>query len=290
MSFGKKILSNKVCLITGATSGIGLVAAQTFAEMGAILFLTCRNRAKGETIVSDIQKKTGNTQITLLHGDLSSLGDVRNIAKSFLQYDQPLHLLLNNAGVFNFKRVMTVDGYEEMFAVNHLAPFLLTNLLLDRMRESAPARIVTVASGAHILVKGMNFDDLNYEKSFSALKVYSHSKLANILFNRELARRLESSGVTANAVDPGEVSTGLALQNGWFAKLLNKLMRVFLKSPEKGAQTSIYASVSPEVEGVSGCYYRNCREEQPKPWALNDDDACRLWEVSQGMVLQEISL
>lgn len=274
-------LSGKVCMVTGATSGIGRVAAQALAEMGAELFLVCRDRAKGERTAADILANTGNDQITLLIGDLGSLADVCDIAQSFLNHDKPLNLLLNNAGVFNFKREITIDGHEEMFAVNHLAHFLLTNLLLDRMKASAQARIVNVASGAHKLVKGMNFKDLNFEQGFRALKVYGHSKLANMLFTLELARIMANSGVTVNAVDPGEVATGLGSQNGWLGKSIQMLMKLFLRSPEKGALTSIYACVSPELEGVSGRFFRDCRERQPKPWAMDDAAAERLWEASE---------
>ncbi len=217
-------------------------------------------------------------------GDLASLAEVHQVARSFLERNRPLHLLVNNAGVFNLKREITTDGYEQMFAVNHLAHFLLTNVLLDRIKASSPARIVNVASGAHMLLKSINFEDLNFNKGFSALKVYSHSKLANILFSRELARRLEDSGVTVNAVDPGEVATGLGVQNGWIGKLISLLMKPFLQSPEKGAKTSIYTSVSPDVEGLTGRYFRNCREKQPKAPATDAAAARRLWEISATLV------
>jgi NAD(P)-dependent dehydrogenase (short-subunit alcohol dehydrogenase family) len=280
MNNPKDNLSNKVCMVTGATSGIGQVAARTLAGMGTELYLVCRNRVKGERTAADILARTGNDRVTLLLGDLSSLADVRHVAQSFLERDKPLHLLLNNAGVFNFKREITIDGYEEMFAVNHLAHFLLTNLLLDRIKASAPARIVNVASGAHMLVKGINFADLNFNADFRALKVYSHSKLANVLFNMELAKRTDASGVTANAVHPGTVATGLGLQNGWLGKLLQLIMKPFLQSSEKGAKTSIYACVSSDLDGVTGRYFEDCREEQPRSWATDDAAAQRLWEVS----------
>jgi len=183
----KQDLSNKVCLITGATSGIGLASVHALAQMGAELFLVSRNPKKGERLIKEIKSQSGNEKIKLLIGDLSSLEDVRQIAQSFLQYHRPLHILLNNAGVFNFQRKLSLDGHEEMFAVNHLAHFLLTNLRLDCIKSSSPARIINVASGAHILVKNMNFTDLNFNERFRSLKVYSHSKLASILFTHELA-------------------------------------------------------------------------------------------------------
>ena len=276
-------LSDKVCMVTGATSGIGLVAAKALAEMGAELFLVCRNRDKGERTVADIIDHTGNDRITLLLCDLSSLTEVRDVAQAFLSYDRPLHVLLNNAGVVNMKREITVDNHEEMFAVNHLAHFLLTNLLLDRIKASTSARIVNVASDAHWFCKGINFEDLTFNDGSRWLKVYAHSKLANILFTRELAKRVEGSCVTVNALHPGGfgIRTALGLQNGWAAKMFSLLLNPFLQSPEKGAETSIYVCTSPKLEGVTGCYFRNCREEQPKSWALDDDASRRLWEVCE---------
>lgn len=167
-----------------------------------------------------------------------------------------------------------------MFAVNHLAYFLLTDLLLDRTKNSAPARIVNVASGAHMHVEGLNFADLNFNRDFRAFKAYGHSKLANILFTRELARRLEGSGVTANAVHPGGGATGLGSQNGWLGALINLFMKISLQSPEEGARTSIYTCISPELDGVTGRYFADCHEQQPKPWAMDDVAAERLWKVS----------
>jgi len=278
----KKILNGKVCMVTGATSGIGLVAAKAFAEMGAELFLVCRNRDKGERTVANIIKHTGNDRITLLLCDLSSLTEVRDVALSFLSYDKPLHVLLNNAGVFNFKRKLTVNNFEEMFAVNHLAHFLLTNLLLDRIKASTSARIVNVASEAYWFCKGINFEDLTYTERFKALKVYGHSKLANILFTRELAKRVQGSGVTVNALHPGGfgIKTGLGSHNGWKAKIIALLLHPFLQSAEQGAETSIHACTSPELIGVTGCFFKNCREKQPKAWALDDVASQRLWQVS----------
>ncbi len=276
-------------MVTGASSGIGREAARALAGMGAELFLLCRDRSRGEATAKDITDDTGNSNISLLLGDLTSGADIRRIASTFLELNKPLHVLLNNAGLFNTTRVLTPGGQEEMFAVNHLAYFLLTSLLLDRLKASAPARIVNVASGAHVLVKGINFEDLTFEDGFSALKVYSHSKLANILFTRELARRLEGSGVTANAVHPGAIGTGLGAQNGWLGTLINTMMRLFLRSPARGAQTSIYACISPELDGMSGQYLENCKAKRPKPWAEDDAAAERLWEVSEGLIRAQAS-
>ncbi len=277
-------LTNKVALITGATSGIGKESALALAAMGAELFIVARNPEKGAITKEEIRKVTENSKVNLLTGDLSSLKDVQRIAQSFLTLEKPLHILLNNAGVFNLKREETIDGYEEMFAVNHLAPFLLTNLLLDRIKTSEKPRIVNVASGAHILVKEIKFEDLNFVKGFKPLKVYSHSKLANILFTTELAARLKETQVTVNAVDPGEVSTGLGQQNGVIGKLLYWSMKPFIQTPKKGAKTSIHVCTTPELEKTSGKYFRNGKEKNPKPWAIDKQMAERLWDVSERLV------
>ncbi|WP_025743852.1 SDR family oxidoreductase [Aquimarina pacifica] len=281
-------LKNKVALVTGATSGIGLASATSLAQMGAELYLVGRNAQKAEKVIQNIKLETGNKNIHLLLGDLSSLTEVDIIAQTFLSYNKPLHILLNNAGVYNTKRKITVDGYEEMFTVNHLSHFLLTNLLLERLKSSDSARIVNVASGAHMLIKRMNFEDLNFDSGFKSLKVYSHSKLANILFTYELAKKLEKSNVTVNSVDPGEVGTSLGSQNGLFGKIILPLMKLFLQSPAKGAKTSIYMCTSKEVEGVSGRNFRNCKEKKPKPWATNEETAKKLWDISERLVQTKI--
>ncbi len=277
-------LSRKVCMITGATSGIGLAAARQLAQLGMELFLVCRNQEKGEQVINMIQNETGNDKLHLITGDLASLQEVRSVAHTFLQYNKPLHILLNNAGVFNTQRKLTKNGYEEMFAVNHLAHFLLTNLLLNCIKASAPARIVNVASGAHMLVKGINFDDLNFDNNFRSLKVYSHSKLANVLFTHELAKRLQDTKVTVNSAYPGEVGTGLGTQNGLFGKVLSAIMKLFLRTPERGAETSIYLCTSKEIESISGKNFRDCKEKLPKPWATDDITAQKLWDVSKKLV------
>ena len=274
-------LTHKVCLITGGTSGIGLASARALAKMGAELFLVCRNPEKGQRVIDQMASETGNPKLNLLIGDLASLSEVRRIAQEFLKYEKPLHILLNNAGVYAMKRNLARDNLEEMFAVNHLSHFLLTNLFLDRMKLSSEARIVNVASGAHMLVRQINFEDLNFDNGFRSLKVYSHSKLANMLFTHELARRLADCNITVNSADPGEVGTNLGSQNGVFGKVISRLMKLFLQSPEKGAKTSVYLCTSDEVDGVTGKYFRNCREKEPKSWARNNKMAKRLWAVSE---------
>ncbi|WP_420572742.1 SDR family oxidoreductase [Kordia sp.] len=281
-------LANKTVLITGATSGIGLASSKALAKMGAELYLIGRNSKKGEKIIKEIKSETGNQSIYLIVGDLSSLTEVVKIAETFLSYNKPLHILLNNAGVFNTIRKLTIDGYEEMFAVNYLSHFLLTNLLLERIKSTDSARIVNVASGAHMLVKKMNFEDLNFNNGFKSLKVYSHSKLANILFTYELTNKLKESSVTVNSVDPGEVGTNLGSQNGLFGKIISPLMKLFLKSPEKGAKTSIYICASCEIKGVTGENFRNCKVKELKPWATNAETAKKLWDISERLINSSI--
>lgn len=276
-------MRGKVCLITGATSGLGKASAFELAARGASLVLVARSQEKATELSRLIGTETGNKDVHLILGDLASMADVRRIAQRFLDSGRPLHVLLNNAGVTNTKRILTVDGYEEMFAVNHLAHFLLTHLLLERLRGNFPARIVNVASAAHAYCKGgINFEDVNFEKGFATVKVYGHSKLANILFTRQLAKKLAGSNVTVNCCHPGVVATGLATNNGAMSKLALKLVKPFLRTPAQGAATQIYLATSSEVEG-SGGYYVDCQAAQTKPWAASDAAAEWLWEMSLEM-------
>lgn len=277
-------LGGKTVMITGASSGIGRAAALGLARMGPDLVLVCRNRERGERAVEEIREQTGNDRLTLLIADLSSQAQIRALAKDFLASDRPLHVLLNNAGVIMLRRTETVDGIESTFAVNHLGYFLLTVLLLDRIQASAPARIVNVASHAHASAGGsLDFDDLEGRKRYGSMRNYGMSKLANILFTRELARRLEGTGVTANSLHPGFVGSNFAKNNGLFARIGVALLRPIARSPEKGAETAVYLCSSPEVEGVTGKYFHDCKPTWPKQFAQSDEDARRLWEVSERM-------
>ncbi|MCL4104457.1 UNVERIFIED_CONTAM: hypothetical protein GTU68_047419 [Idotea baltica] len=255
--------------------------------MGASVYLVCRNRDKGELLAEKIKKSAGHDRVHLIIADLGDQAQVRAAAEQFLETGEPLHILHNNAGITNTAWRASPDGIEETFAVNHLGYFLLTNLLLDKMKASAPSRIVNVASHAHHFVKGMQFDDLEYKQRYQTLKVYGQSKLANLLFALALNSRLENSGVTINSVHPGAVATGLGTQNGLMGKVLPLLLRPFFRTPEKGAQSSIYACVSPELDGTSGKYYYNCKETKPKAWARDIGAAQRLWKVSEDMVGSE---
>jgi retinol dehydrogenase-12 len=275
----------KNCFITGATNGIGKETAIAMAKKNFHLFLLVRNADKGEKVKQEITRLTGNTHIELLIGDMASLADMRRVAAEFLAKNIALHLLINNAGVMNVKRELTADGFEGMFGVNHLAPFLLTLLLLDRIKASAPARIVNVASDAHRFVSGLNFDDLQTEKTpFRAMKIYGASKLCNLYFTQELARRLAGTQVTVNALHPGWVGTGLGGNNGLLGKVITTLQKPFARSPEKGAETSIYVALSDDLNGVNGKYYFNCKEHKPSRAARDEDAAKRLWTISEVLV------
>jgi NAD(P)-dependent dehydrogenase (short-subunit alcohol dehydrogenase family) len=271
-------------MITGATNGIGKAAALALAQLGADLVLVGRNRERGERAVAEIRRESGNDNISLLLADLSSQAAIRQLAKDFLATGRPLHVLLNNAGVINMRREETIDGIEATFAVNHLAYFLLTELLLERLQECAPARIVSVSSDAHAQSGGrLDFDDLESRKRYSLMRVYGKSKLANILFTRQLSRRLSGTRVTANCLHPGFVGSNFARNNGVLASVAMTLLRPFARSPKQGAETAVYLCSSPEVEGVSGEYFVDCKARAPRSFACNDEDASRLWELSERM-------
>ncbi|MGO9060851.1 MAG: SDR family oxidoreductase [Candidatus Binataceae bacterium] len=275
-------LKGRNCMITGASSGLGRVMALALARMGAGLVLVCRDRTRGENVMAEIRERTGNLLVSLMLADLSVQQSIRTLAADFLARGEPLHVLVNNAGVFNLKRSLTADGIETVFAVNHLSYFMLTLLLLDRIKQSAPARIVNVASHAHRW-GSINFDDLGGARSYRSSCAYGQSKLANILFTYELARRLEGTGVTVNCVHPGAVATGLGANNGALAKLLMPVIGLFMRSPEQGAATQIYLAASPEVEGVSGKYFVDCKPAQSNQESYDTAVARRLWEVSAAM-------
>lgn len=275
-------LDGKTALVTGATHGIGRAAAEALARLGAGVVLVARDCDRGERARDEIRRAAGHEDVSVLLADLSVQAQVRELADAFLAIGRPLHILLNNAGVILLRREETVDGIETTFAVNHLAYFLLTNLLLPRLQESAPARIVNVSSGAHAHAGGrLDFDDLDSRTGYSAMRVYGKSKLANILFTRELARRLEGTGVTVNAMHPGFVGSNLGRNNGWLGQATMTLLRPFARSTEKGAETALWLCASPEVEGRSGGYYQDRKERHPKSFAQREDDARHLWEVSE---------
>jgi NAD(P)-dependent dehydrogenase (short-subunit alcohol dehydrogenase family) len=281
-------MQGRTVVVTGGNSGIGLETAAALAGMGARVIVTARNADKGRAAVADIvQRLGGHAQVQLVVFDLADLSSVRRGADEILEQAPRLDVLVNNAGIVLSERRETVDGLEATFATNHLGPFLLTNLLLDRLRESAPSRIVNVASTAHNAArKGMPFDDLQSTGRYRGMRVYGESKLANILFTLELARRLEGSGVTANSLHPGTVRTGYGADGdarGFLAVGL-KISQPFFLSPLKGARTSIYLASSPEVEGVSGEYFVKCKPAKSRRWAQDAEAAQRLWQVSEELV------
>lgn len=275
-------MRGKICLITGGTNGIGKSTAQELARMGATVVIVGRNAQKTSQVVAEIRAATGNQTVDSLLADLSSQQEIRRLAGEFDSKYSRLDVLLNNAGAVFMERQSSVDGIEMTLAVNHLAAFLLTNLLLDTIKASAPARIVNVSSNAHRRAR-IDFDNLQGERSYSS-GAYGNSKLANILFTIELARRLEGTGVTANALHPGFVNTGFGKNNsGFLFKILGAVVPLIARSPEKGAQTSIYLASSPEVQSVTGKYFVDSKVAQAAPQASDTAIARKLWDVSAAM-------
>lgn len=272
-------LDGRTCLVTGATSGIGLETARGLAALGGHVVIVGRDRERTESARKQIAERSGNPRVDFLLADLSSLAGVRGLADDFRASHPALHVLVNNAGTVELKRTTTIDGFEKTFAVNHLAYFLLTNLLLPTLRASAPARIVNVSSEAHRFGR-IDFNDLQSEKSYASMRVYGTSKLFNVLFTIALAEKLAGSGVTANCLHPGAVSTRLGTQNGVFAKLLIAALRPFFLSPEQGAANSIYVAASDELDGVSGKYFVKQRAVETSRRSQHPGVARRLWARS----------
>ncbi len=283
MARDDRSLAGKVVMITGATNGLGRVAAGELARMGARLHLVCRNRPRAERVAREIEAETGNGDIQLLIGDLSSQREVRGVAAEFLASGEPLDVLLNNAGaIFGLNRQKSVDGFEMTFALNHLAYFTLTLRLLARIKQSTPARIINVCSDAYTWAKGgFDFEDYNAERSYGPMRQYAQSKLANILFTRELTRRVQESGITVNCVTPpGFTGTGFAQNTHFLAKVALKLAKPFVRSARKGAAGLVYLCSSPEVEGLTGAYFIGLEQTPLKPELTSDTDAERLWKLS----------
>jgi NAD(P)-dependent dehydrogenase (short-subunit alcohol dehydrogenase family) len=271
----------RVCLITGATSGIGLITAQALARKGATVVLVARDAQRAEDHVQRIRHETSNPRVTFLVADLSSLASVRALAAEFQARHPALHVLINNAGALFMRRAHTIDGYEMTFALDHLAPFLLTNLLLERLKASAPARVVTVSSAAHDGAQ-LDFDDLMYvRRRYRPLGAYGQAKLANAMFSCELARRLAGTRVTSNALHPGFVATSFAHNNGPLYRVGMLATRPFAISPERGAETSIYLASSPEVADVTGQYFTKCRPVASSAASRDQAAQRHLWEVSE---------
>ena len=279
----KDNMDGRICLVTGGTNGIGKSTAQELARMGATVIIVGRNAQKTSQVVEQIRVATGNKNVDSLLADLSSQQDVRRLGDEFKSKYSHLHILLNNAGAVFMQRQRSVDGIEMTFALNHLASFLLTHLLLDTIKASAPARIINVSSNAHTTGK-IEFDNLQGERNYSP-RVYENSKLANILFTMELARRLEGTGVTVNALHPGFTATGFAKNNG---KVMATLVSIFAplvaRSPAKGAETSIFLASSPNVEGMTGKYFYDSQVLSAAPQATDTVVARKLCDASTEMI------
>jgi NAD(P)-dependent dehydrogenase (short-subunit alcohol dehydrogenase family) len=273
----------KVCVVTGATSGIGEVTARRLAEDGATVVLVARSREKAEATLARIERAAGTGRTETLLADFASLRDVRRAAGELLSRHPRLDVLVNNAGAIHMTRSTTKDGFETTFAVNHLAPFLLTRLLLDRLKESAPARIVNVASRAHTR-STLDLDDLESKQGYSGFPVYARSKLCNVLFTYELARRLEGTRVTANCLHPGVIASGFGKNEAGFFAFGARLVAPLLTTAEKGARTSIHLAESPAVEGVSGKYFdSDTKEIRSSKQSYDRDVQARLWTISEKM-------
>ena len=272
-------LENKVCLITGATNGIGEEAAKELNKMGAEIVFVARNEEKGEQLKAELKEATGK-EPTMILANLSSQAEVKSAAEKFLSMEKPLNILLNNAGIMNRERSITEDGLEEVFSVNHLAYFTFTLMLIDKLKSTEGSRVVNVASGAHQFVKEMNFGDLQSEKVFKPMQVYGQSKLANILFTKSLANKLADHGVTVNCLHPGFVSTGIGSNNKGIWNILMSLARPFARNTDKGAETSVYLCSSPEVKDISGEYFVDCKIEKVSDAAKSSDQADKLWKIS----------
>ena len=275
-------VQGKVCLVTGATSGIGKMTARALAQKGARVVVVSRNRERCANTVTEIRARTGNDRVDYLAADLSSLEHVRRLVANFKERYDRLHVLVNNAGGFFMQRRESSEGIELTWALDHLNYFLLTNLLLDRLAASTPSRVINVSSGAHMGGR-IHWDDVELKRGYNGWKAYAQAKLANVMFSYALARRLEGRGVTVNAVHPGFVATNFGKDNGILARLVMPVVHLFARSPEKGAETSIYLASSPEVEGVTGKYFVDKEAVRSAPVSYDRESQERLWKLSARM-------
>ncbi len=273
----------KRALITGASRGIGRVTAIELAKRGYDLTLVVRDRARGDAVAAEAKSAAPGRDVELLLGDLSSMKDVARIGKEFLGKHDRLDALVNNAGGLFMERQTTKDGFEMTLATNHLAYFVLTNALRPALERAAPSRVVVVASEAHRRAQ-IPWDDLMHEKSYSGFGAYGQSKLANILFARELSKRLEGTKVTANSLHPGFVATNFGRENKGIMRFVLPIAFLFALSDEDGAKTQIWAATSEECAGVTGKYFDKCRESTPSAAARSDEDAARLWKVTEELL------
>ena len=282
MAASDRPMAGKICLVTGATAGIGEATASGLASLGATVIVAGRNTERCSAAVERIKQGTKNPEVAYLVADLSSQREVRRLAIEFKTRYPRLDVLVNNVGAINLARRSTVDGIELTFALNHLSYFLLTDLLIDLMISSAPARIVNVSSSSHRQTE-MNLENLQGPGRYRGFRAYAQSKLGNVLFSYELARRLEGTGVTANALHPGVVATRFLANNGKIGPLFSFLFGLRGISPEEGARTSVYLASSNEVEGVTGGYYEKSQAVRSADPSYDEDTAARLWEISAEM-------
>jgi len=270
-------MKEKVCIVTGANSGIGKITTLELAKLGATVVMLCHDKGRGEKAQSEIKTESGNESIALMLADLSSQQSIRKFASEYQKKYDKLHVLINNAGVNLSKRYETVDGIEKVFAINTLAPFLLSNLLLKTLKSSIPARIINVAS--NMQSGSINFDNLQFKKHFKSWRAYSQSKSSLILITYEFARRLEGTGVSVNCLHPGFTKTNITRDYKGIIKFFTKIIFSFAKRPEEGAENSIYLASSPEVEGVSGKYFINKKEATSKDITYDTTIAKKVWDV-----------
>jgi len=272
-------MNGKVCLVTGATDGIGKVSARVLAELGAKVIIVGRNPEKSAIVLAELRSISGNENIDLLMADLAVMQEVRDLAEQVISRYDRLDVLLNNAGGYFTKHKITSDGLEMTFALNHMSYFLLTNKLMELLKYSAPARIVNVSSDAHYGVD-MEFENLNGEQEYKAWKAYQKSKLANVLFTYELLKKVPGN-ITVNCLHPGFVATNFGHNNGgFFGPVLKIAQRISAINPEEGAKTSIFLCSAPEVKGVSGKYFYKCQPKTSSRESRNMDTGKRLWQIS----------
>ncbi len=275
----KTRMKDKVVLVTGANSGIGRAASLALAKEGATVVMVARDKERGEAARSETIRESQNASVDLLLADLSSLESVHQLATEFQRKYSKLHVLINNAGLFNQRRHVTMDGYENTFATNYLAPFLLTNLQLDLLKASAPSRIINVSSVGHYSGH-INFDDLNLEKEYGGWKAYGQSKLALVLFTHELAKKLQGTSVTVNAVHPGTVATNIWSRPLGPVGFIMALPKLFMTTPRQGAETIVYLASSPDAKDLNGEYLEKLKVKKSSDESYNEEIAQRLWDVS----------
>jgi NAD(P)-dependent dehydrogenase (short-subunit alcohol dehydrogenase family) len=281
-------MDGKIVMITGANSGIGKETARVLAERGASIIMICRNQERGEAALKELRKETGSDKIELFLADLTKPDTIHKAVDKFKEKYDRLDVLINNAGLTLNERIITSAGYEKTFTTNHLGHFLLTHLLLDTLKQSSPSRIVNVSSAVHATAN-LKFNDINQKKHYRGYLAYANSKLANLLFTYELARKLEGTGVTVNALHPGFVRTNFGKEGrNWFFKALFAIARIFAISVEKGAKTSIYLASSPEVENVNGKYFVRCKLVKSSDESYDLESQKRLWELSEHIFKQEL--